>query len=398
VRLLVVGGKLQGSEAAYLGAEAGYDVVLADRRAGVPASGLAQEVHTLDVTADVARTRELVRSCDAVLPACEDDHTLAWLTAHVPAWEVPLLFDPAAYGMTSSKLRSNELFARLDVPRPLPWPRCGFPVVVKPSVGSGSHGVRLLRNEPELALARAAFAARGEDMVAEEYVPGPSLSLEVVAWEGEARALLPTGLEFDTAYDCKRVTAPVVSDEEVTAGGLAEFAALAERLAAGVRLHGVMDVEVMVGGGSPRVLEIDARLPSQTPAAVFHSCGVNIVALLVETFREGRAPAPPAAPARGAVYQHVLVRDGTVQVLGERVVGSAGPLVRHEGLWGADVVLTDADSRDEGWVAVIMTRGDDLASARHAADAAVGRLAAERGVKILPEGEPALAAVGGRVA
>ena len=50
-----------------------------------------------DVTADEARTRSLVASCDAVLPACEDAPTLAWLAERVPGWGVPFLFDLEAY-------------------------------------------------------------------------------------------------------------------------------------------------------------------------------------------------------------------------------------------------------------------------------------------------------------
>ena len=72
MRLAVVGGKLQGTEAAYLAGEAGYEVVLIDRRPDRPAAGLAAEVHVFDVTTDPARAREVLLTCDAVLPACED--------------------------------------------------------------------------------------------------------------------------------------------------------------------------------------------------------------------------------------------------------------------------------------------------------------------------------------
>jgi len=190
-------------------------------------------------------------------------------------------------------------------------------------------------------------------------------------------------------------------------------------------LHAVMDVEVMIGHrGVPKVLEIDARLPSQTPACAYHASGVNIVRVLAETFAAGRVPAElaggPAATAarRGAVYQHVLVSGGRVEVLGEHVVGAAGPLRRCDGLWGADVVLTDrpevrspgvpaasgpgadnvvplrrpggsAASGDGGgsdqWVAVIMTTGDTAAAARERAAAAVERLADEHRLDIVLE-------------
>ena len=220
MRLAVVGGKLQGTEAAYLAGEAGYDVVLIDRRPDRPAAGLATEVHVFDVVADPARAREVLLSCDAVLPACEDDRALEFLTSFVPMMGLPLLFDLGAYAVTRSKLRSNALFERLDVPRPRPWPRCGFPAVVKPSVGSGSTGVQLVRSEPGLALARAALAAHGAQAVVEEFVAGPSLSVEVIALGGEALTLLPTFLEFDAAYDCKRVVAPVDGAGGAAAGGV----------------------------------------------------------------------------------------------------------------------------------------------------------------------------------
>ncbi len=432
MRLAVVGGKLQGTEAAYLAGEAGYDVVLVDRRPGRPAAGLAAESNVFDVVADPPRARELFLSCDAVLPACEDEETLAFLASFVPHLGVPLLFDHDAYAVTRSKLRSNELFARLDVPRPAPWP-CDFPVIVKPSVGSGSAQVELVWSEAELSLARARLAASGADAVIEEYVPGPSLSVDMVSWSGATVTLAPTWLEFDADWDCKRVVAPVAQaakDPASQGGGsdlidevaLEALDEVSRRLAAGVGaacaagLRGVMDVEVMMGhAGAPKVLEIDARLPSQTPACAYHASDVNIVQVLAETFAGGVTPAAlaagPAATAarRGAVYEHVLVTDGRVQVLGEHVVGGAGPLRRYEGLWGADVVLTDgpaeralggkvvdlgrarearrarARRRADGWVAVIMTRGETAAEARARAAAAVDRLAGEHGLDVVLE-------------
>ena len=433
MRLAVVGGKLQGIEAAYLAGEAGYEVVLIDRRPDRPAAGLAAEVHVFDLTTDPARARDVLLSCDAVLPACEDDCALAFLSSFVPPLGVPLLFDADAYAVTQSKLRSNALFERLDVPRPAAWPACGFPVMVKPSVGSGSSQVQLVWSEPELVTARARLAASGADAVVEEYVPGPSLSVDMVSFGGQTVTLAPTWLEFDVAWDCKRVVAPVeqaAKDPASQGGGsdVVDAAALAalddasRRLAAGVGrleaqgvagLHGVMDVEVMMGhAGFPKVLEIDARLPSQTPACAYHASDVNIVQVLAETFAAGVAPAGlasgPAATAarRGAVYEHVLVADGRVQVLGEHVVGAAGPLRRCDGLWGADVVLTDgpveraagsrvvdldaartarAGGSPSRWVAVIMTTGETAAEARSRASAAVDRLAGEHGLDVVLE-------------
>jgi len=209
VRLLILGGKLQGTEAAYLARKAGWETLLVDRHEAPPAAGLADTHVIADVTADEARARSLVTACDAVLPACEDEPTLAWLAERVPGWGVPLLFDLDAYRVSASKLASRRLFAEFGVPSPGEWPECGFPAVVKPSTASGSEGVVVVHDEPELLAARRRLERAGHEVVVEEYVAGPSLSLEVLAWGGRAAPLQATGLEFDAAYDCKRVVAPV---------------------------------------------------------------------------------------------------------------------------------------------------------------------------------------------
>jgi pyrrolysine biosynthesis protein PylC len=384
MRLAIVGGKLQGTEAVYLAAKAGYETVLIDRRPAPPAAGLANVHYVFDIVAEPAKARALLRACDAVLPACENDVTLAWLAEQVPALGVPLLFDLDAYHVTSSKIRSNELFARLDVPHPRPWPECGFPVVVKPSNASGSVGVTVVGSEQALDAARRALESDSKDVVVEEYVAGPSLSLEVVSCGGRTTVLLPTALEFDSGFDCQRVTAPVDADPAV----LVAFAESARRLAEGVNLQGIMDVEVMVAGREPRVIEIDARLPSQTPTAVLHACGVNIVKLLVESVTSGALPAVDCAVRHATVYEHVRVAGGAIAVTGEHVIGSARPLTAITGFFGVLEALTDYAEGATEWVATLITRGADVAEARAIADDAVTTIAHEFDLDIRPEGAP----------
>ncbi|MCX6372056.1 MAG: ATP-grasp domain-containing protein [Actinobacteria bacterium] len=392
MRLLVVGGKLQGTEAVYLAAKAGWETILVDRREAPPAAGLADRHVVTDIVADDARAKALVTVCDAVLPACEDTSTLEWLTERVPAWGVPLLFDLDAYRVSASKLASQRLFAELDVPRPLTWPSCGFPAVVKPDSASGSEGVSVVANEAEFTAALARLEAGGHEPVIEEYIAGPSLSLEVLAWGGYAVPLQVTGLEFDVAFDCKRVVAPVGEagaggpatagpdgslawDGAVAPGTLAAFDATALRLAAGLGLNGLMDVEVMVGGAQPKVLEIDARLPSQTPTAVYWSCGLNIVELLHETARSGAPPAVDRRPRRACVYQHVHAHDSLLEVAGEHVMGSAAPLRLVGGFFGADEALTDYRRGARSWAATLIATGADVVTARRRADEAAKELA-----------------------
>ncbi len=404
MRLLIVGGKLQGTEAAYLAGKAGMHTVLVDRREAPPAAGLADAHVVTDITADAERARTLVTACDAVLPACEDEPTLAWLSRHVPEWGVPLLFDLDAYHVTESKLASRRLFADLDVPRPADWPACGFPVVVKPSTASGSEGVSIAHDQVELSVARDALVAAGHEVVVEEFVAGPSLSIEVLAWGGRAVPLQVTGLEFDAAYDCRRVVAPV--GEAVAgapaaaglggscdwaraagAGTLHDLDALAVRLAEGLGLRGLMDVEVMLDGCEPKVLEIDARLPSQTPTAVYWSSGLNLVELLARTVISGALPAVDRAPRRACVYQHVRAAAGFIEVLGEHVMGSAGPLSVVPGFFGADEALTDYRPGATSWSATLIATAATVDQALERTARAVGEAAKREKLHLLAEVE-----------
>ena len=356
--------------------------MLVDRRAAPPAAGLADRHVVADVTADAALTRALVASCDAVLPACEDLATLEWLCAQAPSWDAPLLFDLAAYRVTQSKIASRELFDRLGVPLPRPWPACGVPAVVKPDSASGSEGVTVARSEQQVAAAVERLRAAGHEPLVEEYVPGPSLSLEVLCRQGRAVALQVTGLEFDEVYDCKRVTAP---PEGVSEAALGAFDELTVRLAEGLDLCGLMDVEVMVAPDGPRVLEIDARLPSQTPTAVLWSSGLNILQAYADLVCRGKLPAAPATPRRACVYQHVQARDGRLRVLGEHVMGSAAPLARVPGFFGVDEALTDYRPRAAVWSATLIAAGDELAPVRRRVDAAVRDIARHEGLEAAPQ-------------
>ena len=411
MRLLIVGGKLQGTEAAYLAGKAGWETVLVDRREAPPAAGLADRHVVADVIADEDLTRRLVTACDAVLPACEDEPTLAWLTEHVPAWGVPLLFDLDAYRVTESKLASRRLFAELDVPRPREWPDCGFPAVVKPSTASGSEGVTVVHDEAALVAARTALERNGHDVVVEEYVAGPSLSLEVLAWRGRAVPLQVTGLEFDAAYDCRRVVAPVGEAAGEPAcpgpGGACDwsaavpgavfdaFDAASVRVAEGLGLQGLMDVEVMVRGAEPRLLEIDARLPSQTPTAVYWSSGLNIVELLARTVMDGALPRVDRAPRRACVYQHVRASGGMLEVLGEHVMGAAGPLQLVPGFFGADEALTDYSPGRDGWAATLIVTAESAREALARAAGVVAELARYERLQAKPEDEMTTPSEGG---
>jgi pyrrolysine biosynthesis protein PylC len=357
MKIVVAGGGLQGSEAAYLAIQAGWSTVLIDRRQAPPASGLCDRQVVLDLLDDGAGLEQLLGQADLVVPALEDEAALQRLQQAAGRVGVPLAHDAAAYAITVSKQSSDALFAQYGIPAPAPWPTCSLPVIAKPSESSGSRGVRLITRPGEIEPLLAA-AASGEQWVVQEFLEGDSYSIEVLGCQGEYLPLQVTGLEMDPGYDCRRVTAPA----KLPPARVAEFQALAAKIAGLVHLSGVMDVEVIDHHGMLKVLEIDARLPSQTPAAVYASTGINILEALSEIFVRHRLPALLSpVPAREVIYEHVLVAEGRLEALGEHVISTARPLRLQSGFFGADEAITDYDPGAGRWVATLIHRGGSAA-------------------------------------
>ena len=70
MRVAVIGGGLQGIEAAYLARKAGWEVLLIDRKPAPPAVGLADHFVQCDVTA-ADGLESLMASADLALPDCQ---------------------------------------------------------------------------------------------------------------------------------------------------------------------------------------------------------------------------------------------------------------------------------------------------------------------------------------
>ncbi len=360
----IVGGGLQGIEAVYLCQKAGWDVRLIDRKPRPPAAGLCDRFVQREIIHEEAPGKAF-KGADLVIPALENMAALTALQKWTRILDVPFAFDLAAYTLSASKLRSNQLFEVQKISMPLPWPQCGFPVVAKPDTGSGSHGVRVFHHETDLAKYRTGTESA---IVLQAFVPGPSYSIEVIGLPGRYRALQVTDLEMDRNHDCKRVLAPttllktLISDFEKTALTLAEA----------VTLHGLMDVEAVLHENVLKVLEIDARLPSQTPTAVFWSRGINMIQLLGDLFMNGN-PEIEENPIKenAVIYEHIAVVNSLLEVRGENVLSSAGSLRLKSDFFGADEAITDFRQGRERWVATLIFHDKDLESVRRKRDGTI---------------------------
>ena len=354
MKVAVVGGKLQGVEAAYLAQQAGCQVLLIDRDPHVPARGLVQSFIQADVTKDTSDISVMLRDMDLIIPALESHDALKCLKDLADQKKYPLAFDDSAYATTSSKHKSDVLFKERGLPAPQPYPECGFPIIMKPSELSGSQGIRKLHNRRELAEFNQEKHPLSGDWIIQEFLEGPSYSLEVVGVNGNYRSLQPTIIEVDKIFDCKRVIAPA---------GLCKvlknrFDEIAITVAEDIKLKGIMDIEVILHKNELKVLEIDARLPSQTPSVVLKSTGINMLELLYDIFNRGNIPViPPIVNEKPVIYEHIRVSPDALEVSGEHIISEARPLHYQMDFFGADEALTDFDRDHRDWTATLILSG-----------------------------------------
>jgi len=354
----VVGGKLQGVEATYLAQKAGWEVLLIDKKADVPASGFCNTFIQIDVR-EKEVLQQILEEVDIIIPALENDDAIHALAQEANNAGIPIALDLDAYRVSSSKIESNRVFSQIGVPVPKPWRECGFPIVAKPSESSGSEGVHVFGSEDEIkAFGMPDFG--GASWVIQEFVQGPSYSLEVLGMDGKYFPLQVTDLHMDAHYDCKRVTAPTGLTPELS--GI--FERISVNIARTLHLKGIMDVEVILNDGLLKVLEIDARLPSQTPTTVFWSTGLNIVEMLGKIFVSHDFLLPEVKKATGVVYEHIAVSSGLLEIAGEHMMTGGGPLQVVPDFFGADEAITSYTEGRDHWLATLIAAGSELSEAQ----------------------------------
>ena len=143
---------------------------------------------------------------------------------------------------------------------------------------------------------------------------------------------------FYQIYDCRKVTAPC---PELTEEQVRSFEEIGRKLAEHLHLRGIMDVEVIDDGGKLKVLEIDARLPSQTPLAICFAAGVNFLSELAAVTLTGEFPEAQPWSTRHAAYEHYRITEGELVQEGEHMMSDALPLTLHEGFPWTKVMVSD---------------------------------------------------------
>lgn len=348
MNIAILGGKLQGLEACYLAKKAGWNTLLIDKSKDVPAYHLCDHFLHIDIQDWQEITNEL-RHIDLLLPALENVHAFGSFQSMGEYLGIPCIFDPHAYHISSSKKRSYELLQSIGISVPQKWPQCGLPVIVKPDGQSGSKHVQIHNHLSQELISRIC----GPEWITEEYIAGQLYSLEVIGVPGNYTTPLVTTLVIDSIYDCKRVIAPCDLDSQA----IAVFEKGAMRIAEAVNLHGIMDVEAIYHQGKFVTIEIDARLPSQTPSAVYWSSGCNIIAHYADYIFDTQQGKSEKKVNNHVVYEHIEVREKSLMFRGENCIAGMRNLKLVHDFYGANEAITNAHISPSHWVATLIFAG-----------------------------------------
>jgi pyrrolysine biosynthesis protein PylC len=136
-------------------------------------------------------------------------------------------------------------------------------------------------------------------------------------------------------------------------------------------------------------LEIDARLPSQTPTAVYWSTNQNMVRLLGDLFSAPQDDFPPADDIlRATVYEHIHVSGDILQISGEGIMAAGGPLSLQADFFGADEAITNFGPGKDQWVATLIFSGKNRQSAWAKRNRSIAEMVRRLGINKVIDPEP----------
>jgi phosphoribosylamine--glycine ligase len=306
--------------------------------------------------------------------------------------------DAAAARIEGSKAFAKEVMAAAGVPtarfelfddvsqaaaRALAW----GPVVVKADGLAAGKGVVVAASGQEAAAACRALGAlpAGQRILLEERLEGPELSVMALC-DGERYALLAPSQDHKRVFDGDQgsntggmgayAPAAFLSDAELDEVGRTVIApTLAELARRGAPFRGALYAGLMLTPRGPRVLEFNARLGDPETQVLMLQLDEDLAALCLDCARGALEPRR-LAQRPGVSVGVVLAAEGYPEAprTGDVIVGlDALPqdiVVFHAGTKATPAGLVTAGGR----VLTVCARGETVAQARAAANAAAERI------------------------
>ena len=294
------------------------------------------------------------------------------------------VFGPGAEAarIEGSKAFAKEVMAAAGVQTASTLDKPAAPCVVKADGLAAGKGVVVCRTDDELAAGLALVGALGGDLLVEELLDGPEVSLLALC-DGSTAVALPPAQDFKRAFD---------GDTGPNTGGMGSYApvpgldgadveellelvhrpVLTELARRGSPFVGTLYAGLMLTAAGPRVLEFNCRFGDPETQSLLPLLGGDLLEALAAATAGELAGSVLAATASAAVTvvlaagEYPLADDKGIPITGIEAAERTGALVFHAGtaLAGGRVVANG------GRVLGVTATGDTVAVAREAAYAA----------------------------
>lgn len=233
---------------------------------------------------------------DLVFPLIDPDiPLLAQHRAELEATGARLAVVPAeAAALTNDKWQTAQFFRSVGLVTPRAWlpaevdlRQVGFPLFIKPRGGSAAQHTYKVTNAEELAF----FSKYVPNPIIEEYLPGPEITSDVIAWlDGEILGVVSRQrIEVRWGEVAKGVTVCVP-----------EIIEACVKVAQALPAVGPITVQCMLKDGVPHFTEINARLGGGVPLGI--AAGVDSPRWLLARAAGLPVEIPPAGTYRTGLY------------------------------------------------------------------------------------------------
>lgn len=191
----------------------------------------------------------------------------------------------------------------------------GYKCIVKPADNSGSRGVDLLKEDRDLDAAYdyTVQYSRSGEIVVEEFMEGPEVSVETIAVDGDIHVIQITDkLTTGAPYFVEMGHSQPSQLSGGTKKRIAEVAIAANK-AIGIQ-NGPSHTEIKVTGDGPKIVELGARLGGDciTTHLVPLSTGVNMVECSIRIVL-GEKPDLDPKWEKGSAIRYLKTETGIVQ-------------------------------------------------------------------------------------
>ena len=379
-KLMILGASILQLPAIQKATEMGLSVIVADMNPeamGFDVPGVIKEViSTIDTPAILEAAKR--HQIDGIMTLATDMPVVA--VAKV-SHELGLvgISEPGAHKATNKALMRDAL-RQAGVPIPLYFRvkrkeeffeavkrirSAGYQCILKPADNSGSRGIDLLKEDTDLdqAYEYTHQYSRGGEIVVEEFMVGPEVSVETLAIGGDIHVIqitdkITTGAPYFVEMGHSQ---PSQLDEE-TRKKIAEVAIAANK-AIGIT-DGPSHTEIKVTADGPKIVELGARLGGDciTTHLVPLSTGVDMVECSIR-IALGEKPDVSKKWNNGAAIRYLETPTGIIETICGTDEAKAVPgvmqvsIVHHEGE-RANEIRSSGDR-----VGFVIARGSDAKEA-----------------------------------